>query len=206
MKTLFTRKISALGTFAVLAAITGSASAQGLPSPNLAAGEFVVDAKVVSDTVANSSSHVGDIPASTVGLRSNVTQSGGDCASGNCGGDCASGNCGGGSGSIGIHGRSYGQTGMFNNYYNGGYYANGGGNQANARMYMSPRPVPANVGHTFITYQPFNAHELLYHHTDKFHKYYDDGRGLNRTKAKYYSPPVRQAASNIYWNFLRLPR
>ena len=196
MKTLFTRRIAALGTFAVLAAITGSASAQGLPSPNLGPGEFVVDAKVVSDSVVNGARHAGDIPASTVGLRSNFTQTGGDCASGNCGG----------TGSVGVQGRVYGQTNMFGNYYNGGYFANGGGNQANARLYMSPRPVPANVGHTFYTYQPFNPHELLYHHTDKFHKYYDDGRGLNRTKAKYYSPPVRQAASNLYWNFLRIPR
>jgi hypothetical protein len=73
-------------------------------------------------------------------------------------------------------------------------------------MYLSPMPVPPNVGHTFYTYQPFYPHELMYSHKNRFHNYYDNGRGINRTRAIYYSPPVRTAISNLYWSCLRLPR
>ncbi len=98
-------------------------------------------------------------------------------------------------------GRGYGRPDLFYNYFTQGY-----ANQVNAQMYLSPVPVPPNVGHTFFTYQPFYPHHMMYPHKDRFHRYYDNGRGMNRTRAVYYSPPVRQAASNFYWNFLRLPR
>ena len=97
--------------------------------------------------------------------------------------------------------RSYGKPDLFYNYF-----TQGNCNQANAQMYISPLPVPPNVGHTFFTYQPFYPHHMMYSHTDRFHRHYDNGRGMNRTKAKYYSPPIRTAASNFYWNVLRLPR
>ena len=97
--------------------------------------------------------------------------------------------------------RQYGKPDLFYNYYTQGV-----SNSANAQMYLSPHPIPPNVGHTFYTYQPFYPHHMLYHHQDRFHRYYDNGRGMNRTKAVYWSPPIRQAASNFYWNFLRLPR
>lgn len=107
-----------------------------------------------------------------------------------------------GGGDAGFNSRTvYGQPDLFYNYY-----TQGDANATNAQMYLSPVPVPPNVGHTFYTYQPFYPHEMLYHHKDTFHNYYDNGRGLNRTKATYYSPPVKQAASNFYWNFLRIPR
>ena len=101
----------------------------------------------------------------------------------------------------GAGGRSYGQPDLFYNYYTQGY-----SNQLNAQMYLSPGPIPPNGGHTFYTYQPFYPHEMLYWHKDKYHRYYDNGRGMNRTRATYYAPPVRQAFSNVYWNYLRLPR
>lgn len=162
--------------------------------------------------------------------------SGGNCGSGNCsGGNCGNGSCGGGafgscgdgargscgdgacgcgkglfgsckmcgkdSGGGGCYPRQYGRPDLFYNFY-----TQGNCNRANAQMYMSPLPTPPNVGHTFFTYQPFYPHEMLYHHKDRFHNYYDNGRGMNRTKAVYSSPPLRQAMSNIYWNILRLPR
>lgn len=101
----------------------------------------------------------------------------------------------------GCQDRRYGNPDLFYNYF-----TQGSCNQANAQMYLSPLPVPPNVGHTFYTYQPMYPHHMMYSHTDRFHRYYDNGRGMNRTRAKYYSPPVRQAASNFYWNVLRLPR
>lgn len=116
-------------------------------------------------------------------------------------GGCASGDCGGATGEVGVQGREYGQPDLFYNYY-----TQGPANAANAQMYVSPVPVPPNVGQTYLTYQPFYPHEMLYWHKDRYHNYYDNGRGMNRTRAIYYSPPVRQAASNFYWNTLRLPR
>ena len=97
--------------------------------------------------------------------------------------------------------RGYGQPDLFYNFY-----TQGGANRVNAQMYLSPMPVPPNVGHTFYTYQPFYPHHMLYPHQNRFHHQYDCGRGMNRTRALYYYPPARQAASNIYWNFLRIPR
>lgn len=97
--------------------------------------------------------------------------------------------------------RKYGQPDLFYNYF-----TQGNCNRTNAQMYLSPVPVPPNVGHTFTTYQPFYPHEYLYWHKNRFHNYYDNGRGMNRTRAVYYAPPVRTAISNFYWNKIRLPR
>lgn len=97
--------------------------------------------------------------------------------------------------------RGFDHSDLFYNYYTQGY-----ANRANAQMYLSPLPVPPNVGHTFYTYQPFNPHHYLYPHKDRYHNYYDGGRGLNRTKVSYYHPPVKVPLQNLYWNFLRIPR
>jgi hypothetical protein len=51
-------------------------------------------------------------------------------------------------------------------------------------MYVSPRPVPANVGHTYITYQPFMPHEYLYKHK-RTHYSYGCGAGWSRSKIRY---------------------
>jgi hypothetical protein len=44
------------------------------------------------------------------------------------------------------------------------YYVGGAGQGAPAQLYVSPRPVPAYVGHTWITYEPLMPHEFLYAH------------------------------------------
>lgn len=97
--------------------------------------------------------------------------------------------------------RGFGQNDLFYNYY-----TQGNANSINAQMYLSPLPIPPNVGHTFSTYQPFHPHHMLYTHKDRYHNYYDGGRGMNRTRAVYYAPPVKTAVQNLYWNYLRLPR
>ncbi|WP_425617831.1 hypothetical protein NA78x_001520 [Anatilimnocola sp. NA78] len=76
--------------------------------------------------------------------------------------------------------RWYGQPDLFYNYY---APANCGG--VGAELYLSPRPVPAHVGHTYITYQPLMPHEFLYHHHRTYHRYYNGGQGLTRTHVKY---------------------
>ncbi len=119
----------------------------------------------------------------------------GSCASGDCGGAVETANGG------GMNRRTFGQPDLFYNYYTQGY-----ANRANAQLYISPNPVPPHVGHTYYTYQPFYPHEYLYGHKNRFHNYYDNGRGMNRTRAVYSTKPIHSAISNIYWNKLRLPR
>lgn len=77
--------------------------------------------------------------------------------------------------------RGYGQPDLFYNYY---VNPNCGG--MGAALYLSPRPVPPHVGHTYITYQPLMPHEFMYHHHRTYHRYYNDGRGLTRTSVRYW--------------------
>jgi hypothetical protein len=37
-----------------------------------------------------------------------------------------------------------------------------------AQLYVSPRPVPPRVGHTWVTYPPFMPHEFLYQHRRRY--------------------------------------
>lgn len=108
---------------------------------------------------------------------------------------------GAGSGNTTSYGNVLGQgtQPLFDNYF-----TQGNANQATAGMYMSPIGVPGSVGHTYYTYQPFYPHHYLYQHKDRYHSYYDDGRGLNRTHASYYAPPARSA---VHWAYksIRLP-
>lgn len=76
-------------------------------------------------------------------------------------------------------------------------YTQGMSNQATAQMYLAPVPVPQWAGHTYYTYQPLYPHELMHAHRHRYHSYYDQGRGLNRTSVRYYSPPLRTMASGI---------
>lgn len=55
------------------------------------------------------------------------------------------------------------------------YYPPEGATSIPARLYMSPRPVPPWVGYTYVTYQPFSAHELLYMHKRVYYRDHPDG-------------------------------
>jgi len=76
--------------------------------------------------------------------------------------------------------RYYGQPDLFYNYYT---WNNCGA--IPAALYVSPRPVPPHVGHTYITYQPLYPHEFMYTHHRTYHRYYNGGQGLNRTSVHY---------------------
>jgi hypothetical protein len=76
--------------------------------------------------------------------------------------------------------RFYGQPDLFYNYYAWPSCTGLG-----AELYLSPRPVPPLVGHTYITYQPLMPHEFMYHHHRTYHRYYNGGQGLNRTCVRY---------------------
>lgn len=89
---------------------------------------------------------------------------------------------------------------MFANQYTQGY-----ANQATAQMYVAPLPVPTWVGHTYYTYPPLNPHEMMYRHHRRYHSYYDNGMGLNRTGVHYSAPPVRTGLKRALKS-LSLPR
>jgi len=68
-------------------------------------------------------------------------------------------------------------------FYN--YYAQPGPyNGAAAGLYVSPRPVPANVGHTWVTYQPYMPHEYTYAHKRAYYTH-TAGAGWRRTNVRY---------------------
>ena len=77
--------------------------------------------------------------------------------------------------------RAYPQPDLFYNFY-----AHGPCGGYPAQMYVSPKPVPPHVGHTYITYQPLMPHEFMYKHHLTYHQYYDGGRGLTRAKVIYW--------------------
>ncbi len=53
-----------------------------------------------------------------------------------------------------------------------------------AQLYVSPRPSPPYVGHTWITYPPLSPHEFMYKHCRKYHKYYRGG-GYTESCVRY---------------------
>ena len=74
------------------------------------------------------------------------------------------------------------------------FYPNSTSGANSASLYPSPVPTPANVGHTYYTYQPLMPHEMLYAHKRTYYTpmpaaggYYtggngvDPGYGYNRT-------------------------
>ncbi|MEX2168948.1 MAG: hypothetical protein WD851_06540 [Pirellulales bacterium] len=74
---------------------------------------------------------------------------------------------------------------LFYNYYVGPYPSG-----TAAQLYVSPLPVPATVGHTWITYQPFMPHEFLYKHHRSYYTY-NPGAGWTRAKIRYHTAGTR---------------
>lgn len=79
-------------------------------------------------------------------------------------------------------------------FYN--YYVGPQPSGTAAQLYVSPRPVPESVGHTYNTYQPLYPHEFTYGHTRSWHTHYP-GAGWTRTKA-YYSAPGNMLQHAFY--------
>ena len=50
-----------------------------------------------------------------------------------------------------------------------------------AQLYLSPRPTPPLVGHTYVTYQPLLPHEFLYPHYRRYWRYNNPNGGWTRT-------------------------
>ena len=66
-----------------------------------------------------------------------------------------------------------------------------------AALYISPRPVPPFVGHTYVPYQPFMPHEYMYRHT-RTHYAYNPGAGWSRAKVRYHTGGLR--IDHCLWN------
>jgi hypothetical protein len=94
----------------------------------------------------------------------------------------------------------YGSPDLFYNFY---VPNNCGG--VPAQLYIAPRPVPALVGHTYYTYQPFMPHEFTYPHHRTYRRFYDEGRGMTRAKATWSCEPVSTTLKSVR-NAIRLPR
>lgn len=58
-------------------------------------------------------------------------------------------------------------------FYN--FYTDPGYGGISAEMYLSPRPTPPLVGHTYITYQPLMPNEFLYQHRRTYRSMHEDG-------------------------------
>ncbi len=59
-----------------------------------------------------------------------------------------------------------------------------GSDSVGAQMYPCPRPVPAFVGRTYITYQALAPEEFLYRHYRVYRTPHDDGT-VTRTRVRW---------------------
>ena len=67
-------------------------------------------------------------------------------------------------------------------FYN--YYVGPPGQPAQA--FVSPRPTPPFVGHTYITYQPLQPNEFLYWHHRVYRRYAGGLRPVNTTMVRWW--------------------
>jgi hypothetical protein len=62
------------------------------------------------------------------------------------------------------------------------YYPVPGGNGIPARLYLCPRPTPAHVGYTYITYQALAPHEFLWRHQATYYRPYAGGMTVTNVR------------------------
>ncbi len=79
----------------------------------------------------------------------------------------------------------YSRPDLFYNYYVGPVPCNDYG-AVGAQLYISPRPVPPLVGHTYITYQPLMPHEFLYHHHRTYYRNHGPHGGVTHTRVTWH--------------------
>jgi hypothetical protein len=86
----------------------------------------------------------------------------------------------------------FGEGNSANNLFSQ-YYTQPGASTTQAGMYMAPHYVPANVGHSYYTYQPLMPHEMMHQHTRNYYNYYNTGgyyggyNALNKTQVRWQS-------------------
>lgn len=62
------------------------------------------------------------------------------------------------------------------------YYPVPGSDGIPARLYMCPRPTPAHVGYTYITYQALAPHEFLWRHQSTYYRCYAGGMTVTNVR------------------------
>jgi hypothetical protein len=62
------------------------------------------------------------------------------------------------------------------------YYPTPGSGQVPARLYLCPRPTPAHVGYTYITYQALAPHNFLYRHRAAYVTPYNGGTTITTVR------------------------
>jgi hypothetical protein len=55
-----------------------------------------------------------------------------------------------------------------------------------AQLYVSPLPVPAHVGHTYVTNQVFMPHEYMYKHHRTYYRWHDRGGNYTKTRVWFW--------------------
>ncbi len=82
----------------------------------------------------------------------------------------------------------YSRPDLFYNYYVPpvGCTTCGSQGAVGAELYVSPRPTPPLVGHTYITYQPLMPHEFLYYHHRSYYRDNGPYAGVTRTYVWWY--------------------
>jgi len=73
---------------------------------------------------------------------------------------------------------------LFYNYYVQGRNCDGSAGVP-AQLYVSPRPTPPLVGHTYITYQPLLPQEFLYPHERTYKRWNGPDAGVTTTHVKW---------------------
>jgi hypothetical protein len=80
----------------------------------------------------------------------------------------------------------YSNPDLFYNYYAAPVPCSTNPGAVGAQLYVSPRPVPPWVGHTYITYPPLLPHEFLYHHRRTYYRGHGPHGGLTRTTVRWH--------------------
>jgi hypothetical protein len=75
----------------------------------------------------------------------------------------------------------YSNPDLFYNYYVPPVACSTYPGSVGAQLYVSPRPVPPWVGHTYITYPPLLPQEFLYHHSRVYYRGFGPHGGLTKT-------------------------
>ena len=73
-------------------------------------------------------------------------------------------------------------TSQYDLFYN--YYVGAVGQPA--QLYVSPRPVPPFVGHTYTTYQPLLPQEFLYKHRRTYRRHISSALPINTTHVRWW--------------------
>ena len=80
----------------------------------------------------------------------------------------------------------YSYPDLFGNYYVPPVACSTYPGAVGAQLYVSPRPVPPWVGHTYVTYQPLLPHEFLYQHRRTYYRGHGPHGGLTKTTVRWH--------------------